>query len=76
MEPIGDKVPFISQCLAIGQSAEAQMPGDDWPSKPTLFHWQSMRPHCISSCRLEIGTGGSTDRGADTMQNIYIAWPF
>ena len=27
------------------KSAAAEMPGDGWSSKPTLFHWQSMSPH-------------------------------
>ena len=42
-----NRVPFISQCLGVAQSVAAQMPGDCWPSKPTvhMFHWQSMRPH-------------------------------
>ena len=40
-----NKMPFIPQCLGLAQSAAAEMPGDGWPNKPTLFHWQSMRPH-------------------------------
>ena len=38
---------FISKCPGNAQSAAAQIPGDHGPSKPALFHKQSMRLHAI-----------------------------
>ena len=40
-----NKTSFIPQCPRLAQSAAAEMPGDGWFCKPTLFDWQSMRPH-------------------------------
>ena len=42
-------VPLVSQPLGVAEIAMAQMPGDGWPSKPTLFegvspgYWQCSR---------------------------------
>ena len=51
------KMPSIPQCPGLAQSAVAEMPGDGWPSKPTLFHWQSMRPHAKLHQQLQPGNG-------------------
>ena len=42
---VKNKMPFIPQCLGLAQIAAAEMPGDGWSSKPTLFNRQSMRSH-------------------------------
>ena len=45
MRAVKNKMPFVPQCPSLARSAAAEMPGDGWPSKPTLFNWQSMRTH-------------------------------
>ena len=40
---VKNKMPFIPHCPSLAQSAAAEMPGDGWSSKPTLFNRQSMR---------------------------------
>ena len=45
MRSVKNKMPFIPQCPSLAQSAAAEMSGDGRPSKPALFHMQSMRPH-------------------------------
>ena len=37
-------MPSTPQCPGAAESAAAQMPGERWPSKPTLFYWESTRP--------------------------------
>ena len=41
MGAVKNKMPFIPQCPGLAQSAAAEMLGDGWSSKPTLFHWHS-----------------------------------
>ena len=86
MRAVKNKMPFIPQCPGLAQSAAAEMPGDGWPSKPTLFHWQSMRPHwacgiasaaTVWKWALESQNmaQSSIDWGAETKQNMCRAWP-
>ena len=81
---VKNKMPFISQCLGLAQSAAAQMPGDCWPSRlpcSTGKAWDPIQT-CNSSCSLEIGSEtssmakSSTARGAEHMQTMCKAWPF
>ena len=51
------KMPFIPQCPGLTQSAAAEMPGDGWSSKPTLFNQQSMRPHAELHQQPQPGNG-------------------
>ena len=51
------KMPFIPQCPGLAQSAAAEMLGDGWSNKPTLFHRQSMRPHAELHQQPQPGNG-------------------
>ena len=41
----------------LAQRAAAEMPGDGWSCKPTLFNWQSMRPHAELHQQPQSGNG-------------------
>ena len=49
---VKNKMPLIP-----AQSAAAEMPGDGWSCKPTLFDWQSMRPHAELHQQPQSGNG-------------------
>ena len=51
------KMPLIPQRHGLAQSAAAEMPGDGWSCKPTLFDWQSMRPHADLHQQPQSGNG-------------------
>ena len=57
MGALKNKMPFIPQCPDLAQSASAEMLGDGWSSKVTLFYWQSMRPHAELHQQLQPGNG-------------------
>ena len=54
---VKNEMPLIPQCPGLAHSAAAEMTGDGWSSKPTLFHWQSMRPHAELHKQLQFGNG-------------------
>ena len=54
---VKNKMPLIPQRPGLAHSAETEMPGDGWSSKPTLFRWQSMRPHAELHQQLQPGNG-------------------
>ena len=57
MWAVKNKMPLIPQRPGLAQSAAAEMPGDGWFCKPTLFNWQSMRPHAELHLQPQFGNG-------------------
>ena len=57
MGAVKNKMPIIPQRPSVAQSAAAEMSGDGRPSKPALFHRQSMRPHAELHEPLQPGNG-------------------
>ena len=64
-----------SACRSCADAAPA---GNHWPSKPALFHWQSIRPmrgciSYISSWKLQMGIGPSKYGRAIRPEGAYVA---
>ena len=82
MRAVKNKMPLIPQRPGLTQRAAAEMPGDGWSCKPSLFNWHET-PCGIASaaavwkCALESQNmaQSSIDWGAETKQSMCRAWP-